>query len=241
MFAGPNGAGKSTIKSLLRPELIALYINPDEIEKEMCERGCLDLRQFPIEASPTDLIRFLRDSSLLQKVGQSSCVDNLSYEEGVLQLGDGVANSYVASVLADYIRRKLIERRTSFTFETVMSSPDKVALLEYARSLGYRTYLYFIATEDPIINIARVRNRTRLGGHAVPEDKIVTRHARSLNLLVDAIRNTDRAFIFDNSDSSPVLIAEITEGRILDPRTDRLPEWFEKAVLAKLPSRTDSV
>ena len=32
MFAGPNGSGKSTLKSMLRPELIGIYINPDEIE-----------------------------------------------------------------------------------------------------------------------------------------------------------------------------------------------------------------
>lgn len=34
MFAGPNGSGKSTFKSIIQPELIGLYINPDEIEKQ---------------------------------------------------------------------------------------------------------------------------------------------------------------------------------------------------------------
>ena len=32
MFAGPNGSGKSTFKSIIRPELLGIYINPDEIE-----------------------------------------------------------------------------------------------------------------------------------------------------------------------------------------------------------------
>ncbi len=35
MFAGPNGSGKSTLKAMLRPELIGIYINPDEIEKNI--------------------------------------------------------------------------------------------------------------------------------------------------------------------------------------------------------------
>ena len=35
MFAGPNGSGKSTIKSVIRPELLGVYINPDEIEKDI--------------------------------------------------------------------------------------------------------------------------------------------------------------------------------------------------------------
>jgi predicted ABC-type ATPase len=33
MFAGPNGSGKSTINALVRPELLEIYINPDDIEK----------------------------------------------------------------------------------------------------------------------------------------------------------------------------------------------------------------
>jgi predicted ABC-type ATPase len=37
MFAGPNGSGKSTIKSVIRPELLGIYINPDEIEKEIAQ------------------------------------------------------------------------------------------------------------------------------------------------------------------------------------------------------------
>jgi len=39
MFAGPNGSGKSTFKKLIRQELLGVYINPDEIEKEICDRG----------------------------------------------------------------------------------------------------------------------------------------------------------------------------------------------------------
>lgn len=35
MFTGPNGSGKSTIKSILKPNLLGYYINPDEIEAEI--------------------------------------------------------------------------------------------------------------------------------------------------------------------------------------------------------------
>lgn len=37
MFAGPNGSGKSTIKSVIGPELIRVYVNPDEIEREVMD------------------------------------------------------------------------------------------------------------------------------------------------------------------------------------------------------------
>ncbi len=41
MFAGPNGSGKSTFKTMIRRELLGIYINPDEIEKDICNRGFL--------------------------------------------------------------------------------------------------------------------------------------------------------------------------------------------------------
>ncbi len=126
----------------------------------------------------------------------------------------------------------------SFTCETVMSHPGKVALLEQAQRLGYRTYLYFVATDDPEINVSRVRNRVGLGGHPVPEDKIISRYYRSLAHLLEAIKHTNRAYIFDNSTDSadPQLawIAEITDGRRLELKTDRIPAWFKRAVIEKI-------
>lgn len=119
-----------------------------------------------------------------------------------------------------------------------MSHGSKVELLKFARGLRYRTYLYFVATEDPAINISRVRNRIQLGGHAVPEDKIVERYYRSLDLLMSAIQQTNRAYIFDNSADNARhqhnWIAEITDGRILELRTAKVPAWFKRYVLDKM-------
>ena len=76
----------------------------------------------------------------------------------------------------------------------------------------------------------------RQGGHAVPEDKIVKRYHLSLGLLMQAIRNTDRAYIFDNSGEGQerTWLAEVTEGRELEMTADRMPAWFKHAVWEKL-------
>jgi len=124
--------------------------------------------------------------------------------------------------------------RASFTFETVMSSPDKIELLKLAQKLGYRTYLYFIATKDPLINISRVRNRVKDGGHPVPEDKIVSRYYRSLDLLLDAVKVTNRTYIFDNSNSSHIWICEITDSRDIKIKTNSIPKWFNDSVIKKI-------
>lgn len=119
-----------------------------------------------------------------------------------------------------------------------MSHPGKVDFLVKAREAGYRTYLYYVATEDPAINVSRVANRVCLGGHGVPPAKIVERYYKSLDLLIAAIRNSNRAYVFDNStnnaDGSHTWLAEITDGRILELKTDPIPAWFMRAVLNKI-------
>lgn len=235
MFAGPNGSGKSTIKGLLRPELLGMYINPDDIEKNILESGILDFEAYGVRIEEREVLDFFEHSALLQKAGLVNEASLLQFLDGKLAFAKSGVNSYLASVAADFLRRKLIDLGVSFTFETVMSSPDKVEILNLARSRGFRTYLYYVATEDPLINISRVRHRVLQGGHDVPEDKIISRYDRSLALLLDAIRVTDRAYVFDNSVRN-LWIAEVTDGTELELKTDRMPLWFKKWVWDRLSS-----
>lgn len=234
MFAGPNGSGKSTLKSVIRPDLLGVYVNPDEIEKRIRESSRLSLIEFQVQRSSRQVFEFLKSSSLLKQANLLQHVDKLSVDRGLLEFNSVPVNSYFASVISDLIRSALLEQGTSLTCETVMSSPDKVALLETAQSKGYRTYLYYIATESPRLNIDRVRNRVRQGGHPVPEEKIITRYARSLGLLSEAIKHSNRAYIFDNSGESHLWIAEITNGMHLEFRSNDIPQWFKKHVLEKV-------
>ena len=233
VFAGPNGSGKSTIKSLISPSLLGVYINPDEIEGEIRASGCLCLQNYLVETNHEDVLSFVIGSTLGTRAFVDKPSECLSFSQGLLSVRRDALNSHVCSIIADFLRQKLIQQRISFTFETVMSSPDKVLLLEAAQRLGYRTYLYYVATEDPVINISRVRTRVRLGGHDVPEDKIVSRYGRSLRLLKEAIRHSNRAYLFDNSGHEHVWLAEITEGETLELKTDHVPKWFIDAVLNK--------
>lgn len=51
-----------------------------------------------------------------------------------------------------------------------------IYFMREARERGYRTYLYFVSTEDADINVNRVAIRIREGGHPVPPEKIRDRH-----------------------------------------------------------------
>lgn len=235
MFAGPNGSGKSTIKDELKSEWLGVYVNADEIEKTIRATGFLRLDDFEIEATDDELQAFLQGSAFLAEFGLSSDAQQLHLVNGEVVFGVVAVNSYFASVLADFIRHKLLAARVSFTFETVMSSSSKVDFLEKAQQAGYRTYLYFVATEDPDINVARVQNRVREGGHSVPEDKIRSRYIKSLDLLSKAVSYADRAYIFDNSSSQNerIWVAEVTNGLEIEMKTDAMPAWFKTALWDK--------
>lgn len=169
VFAGPNGSGKSTIHEILRPEWIGVYVNADEIEKQLCHSGALDLNSFelvePAEALQRRISRHLAASELLARHGLLQVAQDVAVTiDRRLHLPQEVASSYVAAVLADAIRRALLAQGSTFTFETVMSSRDKIDFMREAQALGYRTYLYFVATDDPEINISRVQLRVSQGG-----------------------------------------------------------------------------
>ncbi|MGS0753670.1 zeta toxin family protein [Roseateles sp. GG27B] len=156
----------------------------------------------------------MAESGLLRLHGLGNAAASLTVAaDRTLQLPPMLANSYVAAVLADAIRRQLLAQGSTFTFETVMSSPDKIAFMGEAQERGYRTYLYFVATDDPDINVARVKLRVSQGGHDVPQDRILARYTRSIGLLDDACAVANRAYVFDNSGEAHELLAEMTVWR----------------------------
>jgi len=236
MFAGPNGSGKSTIRKVLPEVLLGIYVNPDEIQKEIQETGFFDLAMKDVSATTQQFQDFVSRSSLF--LGREEILSDLSAASisgDKIVFGGVNVNGYVASVTSDFLRHLLLEAGISFSFETVMSSRDKIEFLRAAQAVGYRTYLYYVATEDPEINVNRVENRVKLGGHSVEAGKIRSRYTRSLDLLFDALQVSDRAYIFDNS-SAPgedFLVAELGE-ETLTIQAESVPAWFKQAVLNKI-------
>ena len=233
MFAGPNGSGKSTIKSVIEPELLGVYINPDDIEKEIISFDFLDFSSYGVKTTADEVLPYFQQSPFLTASGLADEADELRFSDDKLSFFAVSVNSYFASVAADFIRQKLLETGVTFTFETVMSHPGKVDILKKAQERGFRTYLYYVATEDPEINISRVENRVEAGGHPVPREKIIERYYRSLNLLADAVQYTNRAYIFDNSSHEKVWVAEVTDGDIIEMKTDTMPDWFKTSLWDK--------
>lgn len=229
VFAGPNGSGKTTIfKGILNENKVNLgvYINADEIELFLRNSKCLDFSLFTIEVSKQEIIEFFKSSKFspvkrneLDLYKQLDVIDNVLYT-------DTFIDSYLAADLAEFIRLKLLNEGVSFTYETVMSHAQKIDFFKKAQIKGYKVYLYFVATEDPEINISRVNIRVAQQGHHVAPDVIKNRYFKSLNNLKEAVKQTDRAYIFDNSNEKAYLIAEITNGMNVVINTSiQTPNW----------------
>jgi predicted ABC-type ATPase len=223
IFADPNGSGKSTLKEILPSKLLGDYINADQILSQIRANGQLDFSQFNLTPETGKIADFFCEHPLSRK---ASLLFPYRFENNTLVFDTpSECNAYHASVIADYLRHELLHNKCSFTFETVMSSEDKIDFMKKAKESGYRICLYFIATVDPVININRVKIRVSAGGHDVPRDKIVSRYHRSIKLLRKALPLSDRAYLFDNSGSERVWIAEITDGHEVEIHSDLIPPW----------------
>lgn len=234
MFAGPNGSGKSTIKGQIDPARIRIYINADDLEKEAKDTGFIDLAKFQLTTTLTELHSFHAGHYLIQNKELRNQAKLIGLLGEKVDYRNVEVNSYLASVLSDFIRHQLLETGVSFTFETVMSHRSKVDFMKEAQARGYRTYLYFVSTENPEINIDRVGIRVRRGGHSVAPDKVRNRYYKSLGLLAEAVAVSNRAYIFDNSHDNVTLLAEITEGTSLQFHESEVPVWFFESYLDKV-------
>ena len=98
--------------------------------------------------------------------------------------------------------------------ETVLSTAKYCRLVTLAKSLGFKFWFFYVLLDDPQRNVERVRVRVEKGGHAVPEDRIVDRYAKSLAQMPWFLNEADRAWIFDNSGASPRLVGEKIGGTV---------------------------
>lgn len=104
-----------------------------------------------------------------------------------------------AAQMAERMRKEAISEKKSFSFETVLSTDRNLSLLKHAKEEGYFIRCIYVLTVDPVINVARVKERVLSGGHGVPEDKIRIRYDRALKLLPELINLCDIVHIYDNS------------------------------------------
>ena len=239
IFAGPNGSGKTTLYNHIKSEYFStkLFVNADHLEYSFNQVKFIDLSEFSLKGNDMDFTSFARISGLFHKAGFNEETWNLTIRENVIvECDNSIAtpfNSYHFAIVADFIRHELIKNRVSFSFESVFSHPSKLDLIDLAHSSGYKVYLYFIGTETSNMNLERVKDRVKKGGHAVDGEKVQKRYELTMGLLGEMIKKADITYLWDNSGIRHKFIGMI-KNRFIELELSTIPEWIGNFVIDKL-------
>ena len=241
VFAGPNGSGKSTVIEYVRKAKVngrvidfGYYINADIIANKL-RLGGLKFSDFDLKVKPKEFIEVILVSGLINReFTEKEFRSAFSLRGNVIRLKNKSADERIAQMVADFLRKKMLELKRKFSFETVFSHTSKLDIMHQANKSGYKVYLYFVSTESPEINKFRVQARKAKKGHDVPEEKIVSRYYRSLDFLYEAAQLAYQVFFFDNSveGKSSVMFAhfKLQKGKKKWDKINKkqVPLWFRK-------------
>ena len=132
-----------------------------------------------------------------------------------------------AARYCDKWREECLRERRSLIFETVLSTEVKVDFIRRAKEAGYFIRIFFVCTDHPSINSARIARRVMQGGHDVPIAKIISRYNKSISNCRVAASLSDRTYIYDNSieNAEATLLFRMTDGRLHKQYVKELPTW----------------
>jgi predicted ABC-type ATPase len=115
----------------------------------------------------------------------------------------------------------LIAENRSFLYETTLSSGQSIGLMSKAREAGYRVGLIFVLLKNVNLNIRRVRERVRRGGHDIPKEVIKRRYVRAFCNLPRAMQIAQESVVYENSGTSPIKLITLADGNIVQNALDR--------------------
>lgn len=134
--------------------------------------------------------------------------------------GDGRAAAMAAGRAAIRKLADMIATKTSFIYETTLSSQQVVNLMRDAKASGFSVGLYYVALDSVETNVERVKQRVEAGGHDIPEADIRRRYAGSLDKLAAALTYADEALLMDNSGLEPHEVFRISAGEVVSADFD---------------------
>jgi len=115
---------------------------------------------------------------------------------------------------------ELVEARRNFVYETTLSSHQAISLMRRTRKAGFQVALVFVALDSADLNVARVGDRVRKGGHAIPETVVRRRYDIALARLTQAIPLAHETAVFDNSEAMTRLLLRIAGDAIEENHLD---------------------
>jgi predicted ABC-type ATPase len=173
-----------------------------------------------------------------QLFGEADGVDNrailLIYPDAIAKEIDPIAPTSAAIAAgrkALSLSQQYIQSESSFIVETTFSGNTYIKLMREAKDRGWLIVLMYIGIDNPNMNVLRVADRVKLGGHDVPREDILRHYERSLANLNKAAKIVDTLILYDNSTSTRHQLLATIEGDRVVVYVPELPSWVAKANL----------
>ena len=109
---------------------------------------------------------------------------------------------------------------------TTLAGGNAIRLIQNAKANGFEVTMFYVGLGDYRLNIERVANRVKNGGHHIPTEDIIRRHRTSIQNLLDQMQLIDNLIVVDNSGSDGEIVLTISNG-IITYRSPSLPAWVE--------------
>lgn len=103
----------------------------------------------------------------------------------------------------------LIAKGGSFAIETTLSGSHLKKIIIKARAAGYHIEMHYIFCSDIAINLKRIKNRVKQGGHHVPAADVRRRYWRSLRNFSEVYSDLcDKIYVYDFVGNEPIIIGQ---------------------------------
>jgi predicted ABC-type ATPase len=117
---------------------------------------------------------------------------------------------------------EMIAKGESFAIESTLSGNTLASILKTAKKHEYHIDMFYMYTTDVEINLKRIKNRVKHGGHHVPAGDVRRRYKRSvLNLINLYFDLCDIIRIYDNSGARHKSVAFKMQDDMLVVKTEK--------------------
>lgn len=125
------------------------------------------------------------------------------------------------------LARNCIQFHRDFSIETTLSGGNVIRLMRDAKEQGFEISMFYVGLGDYHLNIERVANRVKNGGHHISTEDIVRRHLTSMQNLLSHLYLIDNLIVVDNSSDDGEIALIINSGSVTH-RADSVSSWAEE-------------
>jgi len=141
-----------------------------------------------------------------------------SYSEQNIEMAENLYKQKVATFISE---------EADFMIESNIAYQSDYNWIKAMLVRGYKIILYFLYTQNVTINVERVEQRVKEGGHDVPVSIIQHRYKSALMYLKSQLQLFAKTYLIDNSFEEPIEMASTEDGKVTF-KYSRCPVWVNE-------------